>query len=97
MARPPQAEEAQQVGLINRIFSVETYLDEALKIAAEIAARAPVAIQVAKECIKKAHETILAEGVAFEGRSFHFLFGTEDQTEGMKAFIEKRDAKWTGE
>jgi enoyl-CoA hydratase len=75
---------------------VETYLQEALNLAGEIAARAPVAIQLAKEAVNHSYETFLSEGVSDERRSFYLLFGTEDQKEGMKAFIEKREAEWKG-
>jgi enoyl-CoA hydratase len=94
--RTLNAEEALQYGLANRVFPVETYLQEALKLAGEIAARAPVAIQLAKEAVNHSYETFLGEGVSDERRSFYLLFGTEDQKEGMKAFIEKREAEWKG-
>jgi enoyl-CoA hydratase len=90
------AEEAYQFGLVNHVFNVELYLEEAIRIAREIAARAPVAIRVAKESINAAYEMTLAEGVRLERRNFYFLFSTEDQTEGMNAFINKREAKWQG-
>lgn len=90
------AQEALQFGLINRIFSVESYLDESLKIAAEIASRAPVAIRIARECVNKSYEMTLAEGIEYERRSFYFLFSTEDQKEGMDAFVNKRQANWQG-
>ncbi len=94
--RTLNAEEALQYGLANHVFPVETYLQEALKLAGEIAARAPVAIQLAKEAVNHSYETFLGEGVSDERRSFYLLFGTEDQKEGMKAFIEKREAEWKG-
>jgi enoyl-CoA hydratase len=94
--RTLNAEEALQYGLANRVFPVETYLQEALNLAGEIAARAPVAIQLAKEAVNHSYETFLSEGVSDERRSFYLLFGTEDQKEGMKAFIEKREAEWKG-
>jgi len=76
---------------------VETYLDEALRLANEIAARAPVAVRLAKEAVNKAFELPLAEGLAFERRNFYFLFATSDQKEGMDAFIGKRKPEWKGE
>ncbi len=91
------AEEALHYGLVNRVAPVEAYLDEALVLAAEIAARAPLAVQLAKESIKKADELSLAEGLAYERRSFYFLFSSADQSEGMDAFRSKRTPQWKGE
>jgi enoyl-CoA hydratase len=90
------AQEALGYGLVNRVYPVESYLDEALKLAAEIAARAPVAIRLVKECVNKAFELSLTEGLTAERRNFYMLFSTQDQSEGMQAFIEKREAKWQG-
>ena len=90
------AREAGQSGLVARVVPVEVYLDEALKLANEIAARPPIAVRFAKEAINKAFETSLSEGLEFERRLFYFTFATEDQKEGMRAFVEKRKAEWTG-
>ena len=90
------AEEAQQFGLVNRVLPLERYLEEAIRLAEEIAGRAPVAVRLAKEAINKAFETSLAEGVFVERRLFNLLFSTADQKEGMAAFIEKRPAEWKG-
>ena len=90
------AGEALQFGLVNRVTTVENYLDEALKLAAEIAARAPVAIRMGKEAINHAFESFLADGLSDERRAFYFLFSTQDQKEGMGAFIEKRKPDWQG-
>ena len=90
------AKEALQYGLVNKVVPDELYLEETLKLAAEIAARAPLAIRFGKEMVNQAFETSLAEGIADERRNFYFLFGTEDQKEGMKAFVEKREAQWRG-
>jgi enoyl-CoA hydratase len=90
------AEEALRFGLANRVVPVADYLNEALKLAREIAARAPLAVRLAKDAINKAFESTLAEGVAAERRNFYFLFATEDQKEGMAAFVEKRDPQWKG-
>ncbi|MCO5199728.1 MAG: enoyl-CoA hydratase-related protein [Anaerolineae bacterium] len=90
------AEEALHYGLINRIVPVETYLDEAIKFCAEIAARAPVAVRMGKEAVNAAFETSLQAGLAHERRLFYMLFSTEDQKEGMDAFINKRQARWQG-
>ena len=90
------ADEAQQYGLINRVVPVELYLEEAIKFAAEIAARAPVALRLAKEAVNAVFETPLQAGLAHERRLFYMLFSTEDQKEGMDAFINKRLATWQG-
>lgn len=90
------AEEAAHHGLINKVVPVERYLDEAVQLANEIAARAPLAVRMGKEMVNHAFESFLADGMADERRSFYFLFSTEDQEEGMKAFIEKRAPNWKG-
>jgi enoyl-CoA hydratase len=90
------AVEALQLGLVNRVVPDELYLQEALELAAEIAARAPLAIRFGKEMVNQAYETGLTEGIVDERRSLYFLFGTADQKEGMQAFIEKRKADWQG-
>jgi len=91
------AEEALQHGLVNHVYPVESYLDEALKLAAKIAEQAPVALQLGKEAVKAAFEMPLAAGVQHERRLFYLLFGTQDQKEGMAAFMEKRKAVWKGD
>ncbi len=91
-----EAQEAYQFGLVNRVVAPETYLDEALKLARDIAARAPVAIRLARESVNAAFELPLSEGIRLERRNFYFLFSTEDQKEGMNAFVNKRAAKWQG-
>ena len=88
------AEEAARYGLVNRVTPVEVCLDEAVALAAAIAARAPLAVRLAKESVNNAFETYLADGMADERRSFYFLFSTDDQKEGMQAFIEKRQPRW---
>ena len=90
------AEEALHYGLVNRIEPVEGYLDEALALAAEIAGRAPLAVQLGKQAVDHAFESFLGDGLADERRAFYFLFATEDQKEGMQAFVEKRAANWKG-
>jgi enoyl-CoA hydratase len=94
--RALSAEEAQHFGLVNRVVPVERYLDEALALAQEIAGRAPLALRLAKEAVNNAFETTLADGLADERRAFYFLFTTQDQKEGMAAFIEKRKPEWKG-
>lgn len=91
-----KAHEALVAGLINRVVPVELYLDEALALAAKAAKMPPVAVRLAKEAVNKAHETFLADGLEFERKNFYMLFATDDQKEGMKAFIEKRKAQWKG-
>jgi enoyl-CoA hydratase len=81
---------------VNRVYPVEAYLDEAVRLANEIAARAPIAIRLAKESVNKAYEMTLSEGLNFERRNFYFLFSSEDQKEGMDAFVNKRQPVWKG-
>lgn len=90
------AEEAEKAGLVARVVPAAALVEEALKTAAEIAAMPPLAAIAAKEMVNAAFELPLAQGVRFERRLFHGLFGTEDQKEGMSAFVEKRPGKWTG-
>lgn len=90
------ASEALHYGLVNRVVPVERYLQEALELAAEIAARAPLAVRLGKEAVNHAFETTLAEGMADERRAFYFLFASQDQKEGMAAFTEKRKPQWKG-
>ncbi|MBF8256397.1 MAG: Enoyl-CoA hydratase [Anaerolineales bacterium] len=91
------AQEALMLGLVNRVVPVEAYLEEALRLANEIAARAPLAIRLGKESVNHAFESFLADGVADERRAFYFLFSSKDQKEGMQAFVAKRKPEWTGE
>jgi enoyl-CoA hydratase len=91
------AEEALRFGLVNRIVPVERYLDEALALAAEVAARAPLAVRLGKQAVNLAFESFLSAGLADERRLFYFLFASQDQKEGMAAFTEKRPPHWTGE
>jgi len=90
------AAEALNFGLINRVVSVERYLDEAMSLAAEIAGRAPLAVRLGKEAVNQAFESFLSDGLADERRAFYFLFASQDQKEGMQAFIEKRKPEWKG-
>jgi len=91
------AAEALQFGLVNRVVPVDGYLDAALAFAEEIASRAPLAVRMAKDAVNAAFETTLTEGLRAERRNFYPLFSTEDQKEGMKAFIEKRKPNWKGQ
>lgn len=90
------AEEALHYSLVNRVAPVDAYLEEALTLASEIAARAPLAVRLGKEAVNHAFESFLSDGLADERRTFYFLFATEDQKEGMRAFTEKRKAQWKG-
>ena len=90
------AEEAERSGLVAKVVPAADLLDEALKTAAAIAAMAPLAAVATKEMVNAAYETGLAQGIVFERRLFHGLFGSEDQKEGMAAFVEKRAADWKG-
>ncbi|MDI6769370.1 MAG: enoyl-CoA hydratase-related protein [Anaerolineales bacterium] len=94
--RTLSAAEALQYGLVNRVVPVERYLDEALALATEIAGRAPLAVRLGKEAVNKAFELSLSEGLEAERRAFYMLFATQDQKEGMKAFVEKRKPDWKG-
>ena len=90
------AQEAYQFGMVNRVVPVDRYLEEALKLAEEIASRAPIAVQAAKKMVNQAFERNLAEGLVEEKQTFYNLFATEDQKEGMNAFAEKRKPEWKG-
>ena len=90
------AEEAERAGLVARVIPAANLLDEALKTAQAIAAMAPLAAIATKEMVNAAFELPLGAGINFERRLFHGLFGTEDQKEGMAAFVEKRPGNWTG-
>lgn len=92
--RNMDAEEAERAGLVSRVFPAEDLLEEAMKVAQDVASLSQPAVQVAKETVNRAEEGSLAEGLLFERRAFHSLFSTEDQKEGMEAFIEKRSAKF---
>jgi enoyl-CoA hydratase len=91
------APEALQYGLVNRVVPPERCLDEALALAGEIAARAPLAVRLAKEAVNHAFESFLSDGLRDERRAFYMLFASTDQKEGMAAFTEKRKPEWRGE
>lgn len=90
------AEEAERAGLVSRVVPAADLVEEAVKTATTIAGMAPLAVKANKEMVNAAFEMPLAQGVQFERRLFNGLFGTQDQKEGMAAFVEKRPGKWTG-
>ena len=94
--RNMKADEALASGLVCRVVPAEELMTEAMKMAETIAAMPPLAAIAAKEAVNAAYEMTLAQGVNFERRVFHGLFGTEDQKEGMAAFSEKRPGKFSG-
>ncbi len=94
--RPITAGEALRAGLVNKVVANEVLLDEAKALAEEIAKKSPIAVRLAKEAILKVFDTSISEGLEFERKNFYMLFSSEDQKEGMKAFIEKRPAAFTG-
>ena len=93
--RMMDAEEAERIGLVSRIVPVAELVEEALKTAATIAGMSRPAVLMTKEAVNRAYETTLSEGIRFERRLFHATFATEDQKEGMAAFAEKRQPKFT--
>ena len=90
------AREAETMGLVSRVVAPPETLPSALELAATIAAQAPVAVLAAKEAVRLAEELPLSGGLRHERRAFFALFATEDQTEGMAAFVEKRRPEWKG-
>ncbi|MBB5686797.1 enoyl-CoA hydratase [Sphingobium boeckii] len=90
------AEEAERSGLVARIVPLAELVEDAVKTATTIAEMAPLAVKANKEMVNAAFETTLTMGVQFERRLFHGIFGSDDQSEGMAAFVEKRPGKWTG-
>ncbi len=94
--RNMDADEAERSGLVAKVVPLADLQAEALKTAEAIAGMAPLAALACKEMVNAAYETTLQQGVVFERRLFHGLFGSEDQKEGMAAFVEKRPGNWTG-
>ncbi|TPG21154.1 enoyl-CoA hydratase [Sphingomonas koreensis] len=94
--RMMDAAEAERAGLVSRVIPAADLVEEAVKTATAIAGMAPLAVKANKEMVAAAFETTLAQGVQFERRLFNGLFGTQDQKEGMAAFVEKRPGNWTG-
>jgi enoyl-CoA hydratase len=90
------AEEARAAGLINKVVPVEFYLEEAQRLAKEIANRPPVAVRLAKEAVLKSFDTTIEMGLEYERKNFYLCFSSEDMKEGMSAFIDKRKPEWKG-
>ncbi len=88
------AAEAERSGLVSRVVPAAKLIPEALAAAKKIAEKGQIAVMAAKEAVNRAYETTLREGILFERRSFQALFGTEDQKEGMAAFLEKREPQF---
>jgi enoyl-CoA hydratase len=89
-------EEARAAGLVNSVVPIEFYLEAAMKLAREVAARPPIAVRLAKESVLKSFDTTVNDGLEFERKNFYLLFATEDMKEGMGAFVEKRKPQWKG-
>jgi enoyl-CoA hydratase len=90
------AQQAKDLGLVNKVVPVELYLHEAKALAQKIAQKPPVAVRLAKEAILKSFESTLAEGLQYERKNFYMLFSSSDQKEGMQAFLEKREPNFKG-
>ena len=90
------ADEAKAMGLVSRVVPKEAYLEEAKKVATEIASKSPVSVKLAKMAVNKAFEMGLSDGLDFERQLFYLLFASEDAKEGMKAFMEKRKPVFKG-
>ena len=90
------AQRAYELGIVNKVVPAEMTIGVAQRLARELAAKPPLALRMAKEAVLKAFEAPLAEGLASERKSFYFLFATEDQKEGMHAFLEKRKGVFKG-
>jgi enoyl-CoA hydratase len=88
------AAEAERCGLVSRVVPAADLLAEALKAADAIAGMSLTAAMMTKESVNRAYETTLSEGIRFERRLFHAMFATDDQKEGMSAFVEKRPAQF---
>jgi enoyl-CoA hydratase len=93
---PVTARRAYELGIVNKVVPAEMTIELAKRTARELAAKPPLAVRMAKEAVLKAFEGPLSEGLAAERKSFYFLFATEDQKEGMHAFLEKRRGVFKG-
>ena len=88
------AEEAERAGLISRLVPAKKLMEEAMGAAQKIAEKSSISVLATKEAVNRSYETTLEEGILFERRLFHSLFATEDQSEGMAAFLEKREPQF---
>jgi len=93
---PVTAHRAYELGIVNKVVPAEITIEVARRLARQLAEKPPLAARMAKESVLKAFETPLAEGLGFERKSFYFLFASEDQKEGMHAFLEKRKGVFKG-
>ena len=93
---PVRAVDAERMGLVNRVVPQGAHLDEARRLARLIADRPPLAVRLGKEAVNHAAEVSLSAGLELERKLFYLLFASEDKREGMRAFLEKRPARFTG-
>jgi enoyl-CoA hydratase len=93
---PIDAETALRIGLVTKVVPLESLMDEAQKLAGKLASKGPIAMRMAKKCINYGENVDLPSGLLFEQKTWAFLFSTEDQTEGMKSFVEKRKPVFQG-
>jgi len=96
MGTPITAHRAYELGLVNKVVPTEMTIEIAQRYARQLAEKPPLAVRMAKEAVLRAFDSPLSEGLAAERKSFYFLFATEDQKEGMHAFLEKRKGVFKG-
>ena len=89
-----EADEAERCGLVSRVVPTKKLMVEAMAAASKVAEKSMITVMAVKEMVNRSYETTLREGILFERRVFHSLFATEDQKEGMAAFMEKREAQF---
>ena len=94
--RTLSADEARDAGLVARVVAPEAWRDETLAVCRTIATKSPIALQIAREAVNAAFDTTLRTGIEFERRAFHVLFASDDQSEGMRAFLDKRQPAFSG-